>query len=144
MWVVVVAVVPSNCFCARYSAQLRAIPHFLLTGRDIHEQFIEVAQHFELTLDPESFLCRCTKCNGTFTFVTDNETVRHIVLDAVMERVAEFWQCNRCGQVGTAASAIQSLNTCLTCECRWYGKAHSSDVSLTCLKPSMAIKIAQP
>eukprot|EP00045_Choanoeca_perplexa_P013912 m.160153 g.160153 ORF g.160153 m.160153 type:complete len:986 (+) comp16495_c0_seq5:98-3055(+) len=94
---------------SKYSAQMRNIPHFLLTGRDIHEQFIEVAQHFDLTLDPDSFLCRCTKCNGTFAFVTDNETLRDTVKDTVFERVNEFWQCDRCGQVVWKGSQFRRL-----------------------------------
>lgn len=97
---------------SKYAAQLAGVPHLLLHGRDVREQFLEVAQFFELSIDPESFLSRCTRCNAAFGVVEDAERLRGILPSHVFERVARFWQCPLCARVvwkGTQFKRVVSL-----------------------------------
>jgi uncharacterized protein with PIN domain len=81
---------------SKYAAKLRSVPHFLLSGKDVRAQFVELAQHFELTLDPDSFLSRCTKCNGTFVAVPDIGSLQCRLPPRVLGRVTAFWECCLC------------------------------------------------
>ncbi|EDQ84965.1 uncharacterized protein MONBRDRAFT_29632 [Monosiga brevicollis MX1] len=93
----------------KYAKQLRGVPHFLLHGADIRSQFIEVAQHFELALDPDSFLSRCTKCNGTFRKVPSADQLEGIMPPRVLARVSEFWRCDSCGCIVWKGSQFRRL-----------------------------------
>ena len=48
------------------AAQARGVdvPCHFLTGKDVRAQFLEVAAHFGITLNEETFMSRCTKCNS--------------------------------------------------------------------------------
>lgn len=82
-----------------------------LTHNETLHQFTAVAEHFALTVTPESLMSRCAKCNGLgYVLISKGEAARADVPAKVLAKIAEFWRCRneRCGQVYWTGSKFES------------------------------------
>ncbi|KAL0047260.1 hypothetical protein WJX82_011031 [Trebouxia sp. C0006] len=91
---------------------------FYVRTTNKQEQVKEVLAHFDITINEDSLLSRCAKCNGTFyprpipagELPSNASEVAH----HIKELHREFWVCKKCGQVywqGTQyGNALQQLS----------------------------------
>ncbi len=79
----------------------KGITAYSIRSQDIIEQLKEMQEKFGILLEPR--MDRCTLCNSNIRKVEAGEMDRvkekNYVYPAVLERVSEFWICDKCGQV---------------------------------------------
>ncbi|KAA6428680.1 MAG: hypothetical protein FRX49_01555 [Trebouxia sp. A1-2] len=91
---------------------------FYVRTTNKQEQVKEVLTHFDITVNEDSLLSRCAKCNGTFypRPIPAGELPSNAseVADHIKELHREFWVCKKCGQVYWQGSqygnALQQLS----------------------------------
>jgi uncharacterized protein with PIN domain/prolyl-tRNA editing enzyme YbaK/EbsC (Cys-tRNA(Pro) deacylase) len=86
--------------CSRKNAERdsKGVPCYFVTGKDLKAQLVEVVSHFNINLHPDTFMARCTKCNGIFQSLDADEAERRVALRKG-HTIREFWECNSCGLV---------------------------------------------
>ncbi|HEY9207244.1 MAG TPA: Mut7-C RNAse domain-containing protein [Candidatus Methanoperedens sp.] len=79
----------------------KGISAYNIQSQDIIEQIKEMHKEFDILLEPR--MDRCTLCNSNIRKVEAWEMKgvkeKEYVYPAVLERVSEFWICDKCGQV---------------------------------------------
>lgn len=72
---------------------------YLVAGETKQEQTEEVLKTFTVQVGPDSFMTRCSACNGSFHSEPrrpDQLPSGHALPDAVLEHIHEFWVCSVC------------------------------------------------
>ncbi|KAK7385002.1 hypothetical protein VNO78_30709 [Psophocarpus tetragonolobus] len=71
-----------------------------------NEQLLEVIETFQLKIDEDQLMSRCTKCNGTFIQkpLTTEEAIEAAkgfqrIPNCLFDKNLEFWQCKDCHQL---------------------------------------------
>lgn len=72
----------------------------------IHHHLIQVIETFQLKINEDNLMSRCTKCNGRFIQkpLTTEEAIAagkgfQIIPQCLYDRNIEFWQCTDCNQL---------------------------------------------
>jgi len=94
--------------CSRRQVEKSAaVPHLMLTGRDVREQFADVVAHYGLRLRRSDFMSRCTKCNGFFRAIAAADARARVPVRKA--DIQEFWECLGCGQVVWKGTQYRSV-----------------------------------
>lgn len=79
----------------------KGIKAYSMHSSEIMEQLHEMQKEFGITIEPK--MDRCTLCNSTIrkARLEEMEFIRakDYVYQATIDKVAEFWLCDNCGQV---------------------------------------------
>ncbi|XP_058104854.1 uncharacterized protein LOC131248547 [Magnolia sinica] len=92
----------------------KLLKHQYLIGNQVYrvksllknDQLLEVIETFQLKIDEDQLMSRCTKCNGRFIQkpLTTEEAIAaakgfQVIPDCLYDRNFEFWQCTDCNQL---------------------------------------------
>lgn len=85
-----------------------------------NEQLLEVIETFQLQINEDQLMSRCTKCNGRFIQkpLTTEEAVEAAkgfqrIPDCLFNKNLEFWQCMECNQLYWEVVLSNSVHSCL-------------------------------
>ncbi len=82
-------------------AKKKGITAYVIRSQDIIEQLKEMQETFGILVEPR--MDRCTLCNSNIRKIEAGEMEevkeKDYVYPAMLERVTEFWICDKCGQV---------------------------------------------
>ena len=78
--------------------KLAGYPVYLVASQGKQKQLQEVAKAFNMKMDDDDLLSRCSKCNGEFRLLSSVEASVRVMAEIVArfpER--EYWECTGCG-----------------------------------------------
>jgi uncharacterized protein with PIN domain len=78
-----------------------SVPCHVLRSNSLRAQFADLLVSFGIRLAADSFMQRCTKCNGLFCSISPENVAVHSQFAGVARVPAakQFWECTGCAQV---------------------------------------------
>jgi uncharacterized protein with PIN domain len=79
-------------------ATAKGISAFYLEGKTEAERLAQLAKRFNIKLDIDMTISRCTKCNTHVKPISKKKT-EGIIEENTFSHYNDFWECTKCGQI---------------------------------------------
>jgi uncharacterized protein with PIN domain len=95
------------------SLSFKAAEAYYLDKKDLEAQLDSVIRHFNLNIDSNQILSRCTLCN-ILVISVEPAMVKNNIPDSVRETHKKFWICPQCNRVYWKGSHWENITQKIT------------------------------